>query len=271
MESSGNTEISTLEDKAKWIKRKVLDMYTSAWRGHLVSTLSCIDIFVALYYEVMNVEEDVLIVSKGHANAGLYPILVDKGIIPAWWMAGYGEKDCPLRMHADPSIPGVEYVGGSLGNGLGFAAGRAMADKNDGVDRRYYVIVGDAELYEGSNWEALMYIAHNDLPITVIVDRNRLAILGETEMLLGLDYLEEKFLAFGIESITSTGEICDEYGIVESISYCKDPKFCNRPAAVIVNTTKGDGISFMENERLWHTQMPKGEQLEQARNELDIT
>ncbi|MBW2416499.1 MAG: transketolase [Deltaproteobacteria bacterium] len=264
-----------LEQKAAWIRHQVFEMYVAAKRGHLVSSLSLTEILVTLYYGGFYRYErgnpspdrrDRLVVSKGHGATTLYPILADIGFIEASEFDRYAQADGILRMHADPSIPGIDSVGGSLGQGLGLAAGFALAAKRDGIDRRAFAILGDAELYEGSIWETAIFAAHNELDnLVAVVDRNRLAILGETETLLRLEPLEEKFRSFGWAAVTVDGHSFEALhgAFEETLS-----RPARVPTVVIADTIKGRGISFMENDHEWHTRFPNADQIERARTEL---
>ena len=152
-------------------------------------------------------------------------------------------------MHADKSIPGCSFVGGSLGNGIGYAAGVAYASENNVV-----VMLGDAELYEGSVWESIIFIAHHNIKnLTLVVDRNAMGILGKTEELLKLEPLRDKFDSFGLDVITVDGHNFDELRAALSTE-------SERPKVVIANTIKGKGVSYMEDVWQYHTIIPKEEE-----------
>jgi transketolase len=237
--------------------------------------LSPVDILVALYYggalrytpgEPTPEKRDRLVVSKGHAAMAAYPIFADIGFISPTEFELYAKENGILRMHADPSIPGIDSCGGSLGHGLGLCAGFALAAKKDGRDQRSFAILGDAELYEGSIWETAIFAAHNQLNnLVAIVDRNNLAILGETEELLRLDPLDEKFRCFGWNTLTVDGHSFDE--LLNALSQISDEPL-GPPLAIIANTVKGKGISYMENQYEWHNKYPDEKLLEQGRQEL---
>ena len=187
-----------LEQIAKSVRKRIFEFKTKSGKGHLASCLSTVDILVSMYYDgetSFNHNEDIVIYSKGHGSPVVYPILVDKGYIKEEELEKYCQPDGMLRLHADHSIPGCYFVGGSLGNGIGYAAGLAY-----GSGKNVYAILGDAELYEGSVWESLMFIAHHQINnLHIIVDRNKMGILGKTEELLKLEPLKEKFESFGFE------------------------------------------------------------------------
>ena len=187
-----------LREKAKWVRREIFDFKTRSKIGHLATCLSTVDILVSLFYDsysLFDPDNDEIVFSKGHGAPTMYPILADLKYFPMEELAKYGTKNGILPMHCNYKIPGCQFVGGSLGNGIGFAAGRGY-DK----DRDIYVILGDGELYEGSVWETLLFISHHNLNnIRLIVDRNQLCILGATEDMVKLNPLPEKFKAFGYE------------------------------------------------------------------------
>jgi len=254
----------TLQERADIYRIEVINMYCKAGRGHLVSTLSCMDIFTALYFGDIMRDEDILIVSKGHANGGLYPILRDKGLLTQEDIDNYCQAGGKLRMHADPSIPGIHFLGGSLGNGIGYTIGRAIDDRNTNIKRHYYVVVGDAEMYEGSNWEALFMLS--DLPITIIVDDNSLGILGEPEDLTPEFNLRGKLEEYADDYVDV---ICQGHHINDLAEYINPEGSNNRRTRIVICcNTKGKGVSFMENDRLWHTKLPNEEQRQQAIDEI---
>lgn len=242
-----------LEKIAKSVRRRIFDFKTSSGVGHLASCLSVVDILVALYYDeetCFDPDKDILIFSKSHASPAIYPILVDKGLIPEFELGKYCQKDGILRLHADATIPGCRFVGGSLGNGLGYAAGLAYNS-----DSKVFVILGDGELYEGIIWETLTFISHHNLNnMKLIVDRNKLSILGDTEELLKLEPLKSKFLSFGFLCNYADGHNFDDlrYGL---------SKMWTRPEVIIANTVKGKGVSYMEGKWQYHTIIPKEPEL----------
>lgn len=264
-----------LDEKAAWVRHLVFEMVMKSKRGHLPSSLSCVDILVALYYgHVLRYtagnssvdQRDRLVVSKGHAGMAVYPILADIGFIDHCEFGKYAQAGGALRMHADPSIPGVDSVGGSLGHGLGLAAGFALAAKKDGRDQKSFVILGDAECYEGSVWETAIFATHYQLDnLIAVVDRNHLAILGETEALLKLEPLEGKFQSFGWNTLTADGHSYESLlGAFSQISKTQP----SVPSVIIADTVKGKGISYMENRHEWHNRFPDEKLVEVAREEL---
>ena len=240
-----------LEKISKSVRRRIFNFKTKSGIGHLASCLSNVDILVSLYNDdstLFNHEEDILIFSKAHGSPAVYPILVDLGYIDEEELNKYCTPEGILRLHSDSTIPGCYHVGGSLGNNIGYASGLAY-----GSEKNVYVMLGDAELYEGSVWETLMFIAHHNLTnMRLIVDRNQLGILGKTEELLKIEPLEDKFSSFGFDVSVVDGHNFDEMRDVFS-------KTTKRPEVVIANTVKGKGVSYMEGVWQYHTIIPKTE------------
>lgn len=239
-----------LTDKAKMVRREIIKFKTSTGIGHLASSLSIVDILVSLYYDERTLfrhDHDKLIFGKAHGGPAVYPILGDLGYFPLNELDKYCLPDGILRLHPDKSIPGCEYVGGSLGNAIGYAAGLAWSNQ----ENNYYVLLGDAELYEGSIWEALIFISHFQLKnLTIIVDRNGMGILGETEKLLKLEPLIDKFKSFGFVVSKINGHDFDELGSFFSVK----PQ---SPTVLIADTIKSKGVLFMENKAEYHTIIPR--------------
>jgi len=251
-----------LEKIAKSVRRRIFKFKTETGKGHLASCLSLVDLLVSMYYDEktnFNHKEDIVIYSKGHGSPSVYPILADFGYIDDDELAKYCQPEGKLRLHADKSIPGCHFVGGSLGNGIGYAAGLAY-----GTGKNVYAILGDAELYEGSVWETLMFVAHHKINnLYMIVDRNKMGILGKTEELLKLDPLKEKFESFGLEVHEVDGHNFDELRKVLSIK-------SDNPKMIIADTIKGKGVSYMEDVWQYHTIIPKDKDLlETAMEELN--
>lgn len=249
--SSGR--VRELDGIARRVRLEIFKFKTAAGVGHLASCLSCVDILVSLVFDGPGLlsGDDRILFSKGHGSPAIYPILVEVGLVGREELGKYCQVGGGLRLHSDASIPGCHFVGGSLGNGIGYAAGRAMAERK----HRWYVIMGDAELYEGSVWEALMFLRQHELGnVTVIVDRNGMGILGKTEELLRLEPLADKFRAFGFETVlTVDGHDFDHlrWGLGREAA---------GPKIIIANTVKGKGVSYMEGRYEWHSVIPKDKQ-----------
>ncbi|GAH66186.1 unnamed protein product, partial [marine sediment metagenome] len=196
----------------------------------------------------------------------VYPILADLGFFPQTELEKFNQADGILGVHASKNIPGIETTTGSLGHGLGIATGLALAAK---MDKKLYmtvVLLGDGECYEGAVWEQAMFAGHHQLNnLAAIVDRNMLCTLDFTENFLHLMPLEEKWKWFGWNVITVDGHSFEE--ILEAFADFRSRR-SSKPLIIIANTTKGKGISFMENVPIWHAVTPKGEDLERAKEEL---
>ena len=270
------SSVRDLIGKSAWLRKQLFEMVMRTKKGHVPSSFSCAEVLIALFYGgILRYQtgrpddpgRDRIIVSKGHAAMALYPILADIGFVAEAELENFTRKDCLLRMYADPSIPGIDSISGSLGHGLGIASGMALAAKQDGRDQRAFVILGDGECYEGSVWESAAFASHQQLDNLIgIVDRNSLAIMGPTEQLLRLESIEEKFKSFGWETTTINGHSYRE--ILTALS--RIGRTHGRPLAIVANTVKGKGISFMENKSEWHNRMPDAAQQEQARRDLQV-
>ena len=244
---------NTLKILAKTFRKDIFIFKTNSGFGHLASSLSCVDILVSLFFDPasnFDLEHDRVIFGKGHGSPAIYPILAELGYFSRDELNKYCKPNGILRMHADYSIPGCNFVGGSLGNAIGFAAGLAVARPW----QKFIVLLGDAELYEGSIWESLMFISHHQLTnITIIVDRNKFGILGNTENALKLEPLVNKFEAFGFETYKINGH---SYSDLRS-TFALESKL---PKAIIANTIKGKGISYMEDKFEYHTIIPSSKE-----------
>jgi len=241
--------IEELIKEAKWTRLQIFKFKTNSGFGHLASCLSSVEILVSLYLDkatFFDIEHDRIIFGKGHGSPAVYPILSKLGYFPEDELEKYCKPDGILRLHSDFSIPGCFYVGGSLGNGIGFAAGLAIARPW----QNFVVLLGDAELYEGSVWESLLFINHHNLKnVLIIVDRNKFGILGNTEETVKLNPLNAKFEAFGYEVVEVDGHDLSQLRNVLSNKPVK-------PKVIIANTIKGKGVSYMEDKYEYHTIIP---------------
>ncbi|MDC0190312.1 transketolase [Rhodospirillales bacterium] len=268
--------INHLEDKALWLRQECWNMVMRQRKGHIPSSYSCVEIIVALYYggvarltrgrpDAPN--RDRIIVSKGHAAAVQYPVLADLDYFDKRELKRYTQPGGLLGMYADYKIPGIEGISGSLGHGVGMGSGFAFAAKQNNEDYRTFVVLGDGECYEGSIWESAMFAAHHNLDnLVAIVDRNDLCILGRTKELLDLGDLEGKWQSFGWKAITVNGHSFEE--LLDALSLIGTTS--GKPLAIIANTVKGKGISFMEGRPEWHNRIPDEEQMKVALGELGL-
>jgi len=261
-------------DLARRARVSALTMCSRSGASHIGAALSVIDILSVLYGEVADVAphrtedpaRDIVLVSKGHSASGVYAVMAHAGFFPVEWLDDYYLDGSRLGGHVTAhGIPGVELSTGALGHALPFGVGRAITDQLDGIDRRVFVVLSDGECAEGSNWEAALMAAHRDLRnVTVIIDRNRLQILGRTEDVLGLEPFVDKWRAFGWEVVEVDGH--DHDALAEAMRTRGQ-----RPRAIVANTIKGKGVDFMEDTVEWHTLVPNEEQLAIALAQLEKT
>lgn len=272
-----NAEVLTsLEEKAKVIRGHILRMLKEAGSGHTGGSLSAADLVACLYFWEMNVDpdhpgdenRDRFVLSKGHAAPVLYAALAEKGFFPADKLSTLRKMGSPLQGHPDMrKLPGVEASTGSLGQGVSWAVGMALAGKLDNKDYRVYTLLGDGELQEGMVWEALMAASHYKLDnMVVIVDHNGLQIDGKIEDVMSPEPVVDKFKAFGFEVINIDGHNMKE--IIEALNKAREIK--GRPSAIIAETVKGKGVSFMENRAEWHGVAPKEDEMRNALAELGL-
>lgn len=263
-----------LELKAKELRREIVKMITAAGSGHPGGSLSAADILTVLYFDKMNIKpeepkwdgRDYFVLSKGHAAPALYAALALRGFFPTEQLATLRKLHSPLQGHpVSTKVPGVDVSTGSLGQGISVACGIAKGLKIDGKPNHVYALLGDGECQEGEVWEALMFAAHYKLDnLTVIIDRNRLQIDGPVDEVMSTEPLDKKLDAFGFNVLLTNGHNVESIG--RAIDTAKAEK--NRPTAIIANTVKGRGVSFMENQVGWHGTAPKPEECEQALQEL---
>ncbi len=266
--------IGELQNIANRLRLDVIEMTTAARSGHPGGSLSSADLMAALYFRIMNIDpenpymedRDRFILSKGHAAPVLYAALAERGYFPTDELKTLRKLGSRLQGHpAYHDVPGVEVTTGSLGQGLSMACGMALAGKADSKDYRVYCLMGDGELQEGQNWEAAMFAHRYGLCNLIgFVDRNRLQICGNTEEVMSLDPLPEKFRAFGWNVI-----IIDGHDIRQIVDACeKAARSRKNPTVVIMNTVKGKGVSFMENNADFHGKSCNPEEYAKAVAEL---
>ncbi len=248
-------------------------MVHHAGAAHVGSSLSVVDILAVLYGRVMDhrpsdpswMGRDRLILSKGHAAAAGYAALARAGYFSTDLLATYCQNDSPLAGHltAAEGAPGVEISTGSLGHGLPVGAGMALYAKRAGAAYRVFVVLSDGECDEGSTWESALFSAHHQLGnLCAIVDYNKIQSFGRVEDVLGLEPFADKWRAFGWSVKEVQGHDHDE------LTAALQAPGSTKPRAIIAHTIKGKGVSFMENDLLWHYRSPTDEQLDQALLEL---
>lgn len=258
---------------AKNIRLSSLRMVNSGGSSHIGAVLSCVDILAVLYARVLRydserpewTDRDRFILSKGHAGVGVYATLAEFGFFPKAELTKHYTNGSYFSGHiSHKNIPGVEFSTGSLGHGLPIAAGIALAAKLNDVDSRSFVLTGDGELAEGSNWEAILFSSHHQLEnLVLIIDRNNLQSMTTTENTIALDPLDKKLEAFNWKVIIVDGH--DHDALESALSQPMNGK----PLAIIANTIKGKGVSYMEHKVKWHYKCPNDDQLLQAIQELE--
>jgi transketolase len=265
---------AAIAERARHIRQTCLRMVHAAKMGHPGGDLSAADILATLYFRVLSVNpaspsdpaRDRFILSKGHASAVLYATLAEAGFFPASWLTTYMQPLSALNGHPDRNkVPGVEANTGPLGHGLPIAVGAALAGRMSGATFRTFVLTGDGELQEGSNWEAAMAASHFALDrLTVIVDRNGLQQGDFTERTVSLEPLADRWRAFGWAVATVDGH--DVSALIDTFE--RLPVEAGRPTCVIARTSKGRGVSFIEGRAEWHHRVPTDAELELALSEL---
>jgi transketolase len=267
--------VTHLAEAARLVRRRDIEMVRAAGLGHIGGEFSVIDILVTLYLQALNMspaqlgdpERDRFVLSKGHAAAALYTTLAMAGFLPPEDLSTYMKPGSRLNGHpARTKIGAVEASTGPLGHGLPIAVGTAFAGKLDRSSRRTFVVVGDGELQEGSNWEALMTAGNHRLShLCVIIDRNRLQQGARVADTNDLEPLADKLTAFGLEVVDVDGH---DHGALLEV-FANVPAASGKPTAVIAHTRKGHPISFMSDNVAWHHKVPSAEQLDQALAELE--
>ena len=261
------------KNKATEIRIRLLEMINHAGTGHTGGALSSVEILVSLFYHTMKhdasnpewSERDRFLLSKGHSVEGYLCILADLGYFADDELKTFSAYQSRLIGHPSRKVPGIEMNTGALGHALSVSTGLAIAAKKLKQKHRVFTLMGDGEQAEGSIWEAAMAASHYKLGNLVgIIDRNYLQISGNTEKVMALDHLNEKWSSFGWKTLSINGnnitELCDTF---DNIDYSGE-----QPTLIIARTTKGKGVSFMEDVAKWHHGVPKGEDFEKALSEL---
>ncbi len=259
---------------ARRIRCQALRMVTRAKASHIGSALSIADIMAVLYGRTLRVhptvprhpERDRFILSKGHACVAVYAALAETGFIDPALLETYGTDGSLLMAHISHKVPGAEFSTGALGHGLPFGTGKALAAKRRGQDWRTIVLTSDGEWGEGSNWEAALFAAHHGLDnLICIIDYNKLQSLGTVDDTLRLEPLHSKFEAFGWAVREVDGH--DHDALTDALATA--PWTAGKPTMLIAHTTKGKGVSFMENQVEWHYRNPTPELLAAALAEIE--
>jgi transketolase len=262
---------------ARRIRAHALRMVHQAKASHIGTCLSMVDLLAVLYGRVLRVDptrpdwadRDRFILSKGHGAAAVYATLAECGFFPVEWLESYCCDGSRLAGHiTHHGVPGVEVSSGSLGHGLSFAGGMALAGKRDGRPYRVFALLSDGECDEGSIWETVLFAPHHGLDnLIAIVDHNKIQSFGSVREVLDLEPFADKWRAFGWTVREIDGH---DYAQIEDALRAV-PRVARKPTVIIAHTTKGKGVSFMENSLDWHYKSPNAEQLTQALAELGIS
>lgn len=259
------------------IRRHGLEMTHLSKGSHIGAIFSLAELMAVLYTRALNVDpanpsapdRDRMILSKGHAGAAVYAALAERGFFPVEELKTHYQNGSRLSGHVShKGVPGVEMSTGSLGHGLATAAGMAMGARLDGKTWRTWCVLGDGECDEGSVWEAALQAAHYGLDnLVAVVDHNRMQSLDFCENTIRLEPFAEKWRAFGWRAIEVDGH--DITALTEAMEQAKAALGSGKPTVIIADTVKGKGVSFMENNILWHYRSPQGEEYEAALKELE--
>ena len=263
-----------LEKKSLEYRRTIIEIIYNSGAGHTGGSLSCIDILNVLYNSILEItpnnfstiERNNYIHSKGHSVEALYTVLCDVGFFKKEDLKTLNAFDSHFIGHPTRKVSGVEHNTGALGHGLSVAVGLAVAKKKDKSKKKVFALLGDGELSEGSVWEACTSASKYQLDnLIVVVDRNHLQITGKTEDVNPIEPLDEKFKSFGFNvEFVNGNNIFELLEIFQKVPFTDD-----KPSAIIANTIKGCGISFIENEISWHHKVPTDEEYKKAIKELD--
>ena len=261
-------------DLARRIRINALNMTSKGNSSHIGAVFSMADILAVLYENIMIYDSknpkmnnrDRFILSKGHAGAGIYAVLAEKGFISKNELTTHYQNGSKLSGHiSHKGIPGIEVSTGSLGHGLPIATGMALAGKINKQTHKIYTIISDGECDEGSNWESILFAAHHKLNnLSVVIDRNYLQSIKLTEETIELEPLAEKWLAFGWEVIEIDG-----HDLTQIFNALKKNINSKLPKCIIAKTVKGKGVSFMEDDNLWHYRSAQGDEFKRALRELE--
>lgn len=275
MSNEFGLDYEQIEQKAKDIRKKIIMMNSRAGQGHTGADLSETDILSSLFFRILNMnkqhlndpDRDRFILSKGHGVGGFYCMLAEAGYIDESDLETYLQFDSKLPGHpVRQKTPGVELNTGALGHGLPVGVGLALSAKMSGRNFRVFVLTGDGELQEGSVWEAAMCAAHFKLDnLIIIVDRNTLQLADRTEKIMALEPLADKWKAFGCDVHETDGN--DVAKFIETVDGLNLQN--GKPHVIIAKTTKGKGVSFIEDQPAWHHKIPVGDEIALAIEELE--
>ena len=269
-----NKKIAELKRIANEIRKESIIMTHRAQSGHPGGSLSEADMLAALYFYKLRInpkkpdweDRDRFVLSKGHASPGYYAALAMKGFFPKKELESFRKINSMLQGHPELNTPGVDFAGGSLGQGICFANGIALAGKMDKKNYKVYVLIGDGESQEGAVWEAAMAASHHKLDnLVVILDKNQVQETGKTKDIMNIDPAADKWKAFGFEVFDINGHNMEE--IANTLDKADAVK--GKPVMIAANTIKGKGVSFMELNYKFHGKAPDDEQFRKAMEELE--
>lgn len=270
------TNFTELERLARITRARIIENSHKTGTPHLGSCLSCVDLLIGMYFAVLSIdpdrprapERDRFILSKGHGAPALFQVLALRGFYPDSLLAGYGEDGGIFAEHppTPDHLAGIEAATGSLGHGLPIGVGMALAARIQARSYKVYALLGDGECNEGSIWEAAMMASAQKLDnLRVLVDFNKWQATDRSESVLALNPLADKWRAFGWESYAIDGH--DLRAVVDALTR---PDPAGRPVAIIADTVKGKGVSFMEDDNNWHYRIPTADEVSAAKSELGV-
>lgn len=276
------SEIKRLQEIASQVRRDIVRMVHAVQSGHPGGSLGCADLLTALYFNILEhnpnnfdikgTNEDVFVLSNGHISPVFYSVLARSGYFPISELASFRKLNSRLQGHpaTKEKLPGVRVASGSLGQGLSFAVGVALQKKLDRDPKTVYVNLGDGELQEGQNWEAIMFAAHNKIDnLIATVDFNGQQIDGSVEEIMGFKELRTKFEAFGWKVMDMDGNNMEQ--ILEVMQEAKEQTGNQKPIVVLMKTEMGAGVDFMMGSHAWHGIAPNDKQLQDALAQLPET
>ena len=274
MANTTNKTYFVLRLQAENIRKRLIEIIYAAKAGHTGGSLSSLELQTVLFFAVLNIDpqhpdktgRDRFILSKGHCVEALYATLEARGFLSGKLVDTYGQYLSPLSGHPTKKIPGVELNSGALGHGLSVGVGMSIAHKMDNKPAKTFVLMGDGEQGEGSIYEAAMSASHYQLDnLVAIIDRNKLQISGKTEEVMSLEPMRQRWEAFGWEVFETDGNNIEALlEVFEQMDYTNA-----KPKLLIAHTTKGNGVSYMENVAKWHHGVPSEAQYQQAIREID--
>jgi transketolase len=274
MPALSNKELLRLQDVARRIRCHVVRTISEAGAGHPGGSLSAADILTALYFYTMRLdprnptwpERDRFVLSKGHGAAGLYATLAERGFFPIEWLETFGQIDSHLQVHPDMHmVPGIEISTGALGQGISVALGIALGARLNGNTYHVYCLIGDGENQEGQVWEAAEVAAHYGVDnLTVILDYNRVQLMGTLKEILEMSPMAQKWRSFNWTVLEVNGH--DIQALVDALEAAQQHR--GQPTIIIAHTVKGKGVSYMEGKSAWHGRPPNSDELAQALKDL---